>query len=99
MGRPAFAEPDEYLRFFDFRQRRWQYIHLVEGQGPILYPFRFAALAPGSEQSQPTTFSDLAPDKDSSHIYQAFLGLYPEVTYKLWHPYNVRRLSLDERVT
>ena len=99
MSRPAFAEPDQYLRFFDHVTRQWLYIHLIEEMGPILFPFRFAALAPGDEQGQPTTFSDLAPDKDSSHIYQAFVGLYPEVTYKIWHPYNIKRLTLDERVT
>ena len=99
MTRPTFALPDAYLRFFDQQTRQWQYLHLVEAEGPILYPFRFRELAPGSEQQQPTTFSDLAPDKDSSHIYQAFLGLYPESWYKVWHPYNIKRLSLDERVS
>ena len=99
MAQPTFALPDDYLRFFDQPTRQWQYLHLVEAEGPILYPFRFAALAPGSEQAQGTIFSDLAPDKDSSHIYQAFLGLYPETWYNISHPYNIRRLSLDERVS
>ncbi len=99
MTRPAFAKPDEYLRFFDHVSRKWLYVHLIEGEGPIIYPFRFAALAPGAQQQQPTTFSDLAPDKDSKHIYQAYLGLYPFTNYTISHPYNVRRLSLDERVS
>ena len=66
---------------------------------PNLSALFFALLAPGSDQSQPTTFNDLAPDKDSKHIYQAFLGLYPETNYKVWHPCNIRRLTLDERVS
>lgn len=99
MSKPAFAKPDDYLRFFDQPTRQWLYLHLIEAEGGILYPFRFGSLEPGSEQLQATTFSDLAPDKDSSHIYQCFLGLYPEVWYKVWHPYNIKRLSLDERVS
>ena len=98
MPRPSFQPSDTYLRFFNFRTRAWEYIWLVERDGPIIYPFRFAALAAGSEQSQPTVFEDLAPDEKSHHIYQAFIGVYPEIWYKLWHPYNVQLLRLDGRV-
>lgn len=98
MPRPDFMPPDSYIRFFDWRDRSWKYIHLVEREAPILYPFRFAALAPGTERAQPFAFRDLAPDRQSFHIYQAFLGLYPEFLYKLWHPANTRLLTLDERV-
>ena len=98
MSQPDFAKADSFVRFWDQTTRRWQYLHLVGREAPILYLFRFSELAPGAEQSQPTTFSDLAPDKDSAHVYQAFLALFPETRYKVWHPYNVKRLSLDERV-
>lgn len=97
MARPKFQEPDTYLRYYDFADRRWKYIWLIERDGPIIYPFRFASLAPGSEQSQASTFEDLATSETASHIYQVFLGLYPLTWYKLWHPYNVRLLDLDRR--
>lgn len=99
MGRPRFAAADTYVRYYDFRAAAWRFIHLLQRQGPIIYPYRFSSLTPGSEQSQPTTFTDLSASAEESHVYQAFLGLWPWFWYKLWHPYNVRLLQTDERVT
>jgi hypothetical protein len=91
-----FFPPDSFIRWFDANDRVWKYTHLVEAEGPIFYPFRFPALAVGSEADSPTTFEDLRPSKDNKHIYQAYLGLYPALRYKLYHPYDIRQLLLDE---
>ena len=91
-----FFPPDSFIRHFDAQDRLVKYTHLVEAEGPIFYPRRFAALAVGSEATSPTTFTDLRPSKDNNHIYMAFLGLYPGIRYKVYHPFDNRQLLLDE---
>lgn len=91
-----FFPPDSFIRHFDAQDRVFKYTHLVEAEGPIHYPFRFGALAVGAEASGPTTFTDLRPSKDNNHLYQAFLGLYPAIRYKIYHPFDQRQLLLDQ---
>ena len=96
--RAPFKAPDKFVRYYSTRERMFKYMHLIERDAPIIYPFRFPALTVGTEQSSPTTFKDLEASREADHVYQVFLGLYPDFWYKISHPYNVRVLQLDERV-
>ena len=98
MPTPNYFPVDTYIKYFDFQTRSHKFMYLIERRAPIRFPFRFTALAPGSESSNPVTFDNLRPDTDEDHIYQAFLGLYPDTDYKVWHPFNVRQNQLDERI-
>ena len=97
MSRPKFMPVDTYVRYFDFQTRSFKYTYLLERRSPIYFPFRFAPIAPGTEGIV-QSFDNLRPDTDEDHIMQSFLGLYPEMDYKLLHPFNVRQNQLDERI-
>ncbi len=98
MPTPKFTPVDTYLQYFDFQDRAHKFIYLLERRAPIYFPYRFDAIDPGSESGNVVSFDDLRPDDSEDHIYQAFLGLYPDTDYKLWHPFNVRQNQLDERI-
>lgn len=93
----SFSPPDSFTRHFDPDSRSYKYTWLLEREGPIVYRTRFSSLAPGSEASEATNFSDLQPAAKRQHLYQVAIGFYPGFEWKLFHPYNVRLLMLDDQ--
>ena len=96
---------DSYVRYYDYNSNPpgWRYAHLLEGEGPLHYPFRFPSLAAGAKQSNPTTIDEAKPrvfePRGTNHLYCALLGLWPGFRYFIYHPYDHKRLMFDERVT
>ena len=96
---------DTYVRYFDYNLTPpgWRYMHLLEAEGPLHYPFRFPSLAPGAKQDQQTIIDEAKPKvfepRGTNHIYCALLGLWPGFRYFIFHPYDHKSLLFDERVT
>ena len=47
----TFPVPDTYVKYWDYSQRNWRYLHLVERDLPLVYDKRIASVAPGSKSS------------------------------------------------
>ena len=97
--------PDSYVRFFDAEADppAWRYIHLLEAEGPLRYPFRFPRLNPGAKQSDATIITEAKPKvfepRGTNYLYLALLGLWPGFRYFIFHPYDRKRLLFDENIT
>ena len=94
----TFPESDTYVKYWNYAQRNWQYLHLIERDLPLVYDKRIALVAPGSKSSL-SIFDELDPSEDKHHVYKFYLGVYPETWVYLWHPYDVKQLMFDERVS
>lgn len=94
----SFPEPDTYTKYWDVDLRGWRYLHLVERDAPLYYPRRISSVAPGSKTGL-ITFDELDPSETKHHVYNLYLGVYPNTLVHLWHPYNVKQLTFDERIS
>ena len=100
---PKFEEPGYYIRYYGARidkpaeepEKKFRYIHLLEREGPLKYPYTFASVAVGSK-TDAFTFKELDPSTE--HIYQAYLGVVPGVQVYVWHRYDEKILKWDEKI-
>lgn len=90
--------PNSFVRYLDREQGGYRYIHLLDAEGPLKYPVRFAALAPGSVQSQATIIDEPKPAQGKPQLYLGLLGLWPGFRYYIYHPYNIKTLQFDQRI-
>lgn len=94
----SFPESDSYVKYWDYSLRSWRYLHLVERDLPLVYDKRIASVAPGSKSSL-AILDELDPSEDKHHVYKFYLGVYPETWVHLFHPFDVKMLMFDERIS
>lgn len=94
----TFPQPDTYVKYWDYAMRSWRYMHLVERDLPLIYDKRIERVAPGSKSAL-SIFDELDPSADKHHVYKFYLGVYPDEWVYLWHPYDNKQLTLDERIS
>lgn len=101
---PNFAEPGSYLRYYgesvtnrNDTTKKIRYIHLLEGEKPQRYPYKFSASLAVDAKSSQFTFNDL--DVALGHIEQIFLCVPPGLRVALFLPFDTRLLRWDTSVT
>lgn len=95
---PKFPEPGSYIRYYDATEKVVKYRRLTWRREPFRYPFRMPQVSAATDGSE-TTFLELNPSETKKHIYLAYLGVSPGFRFQLFHPFGIRTLKWDERIT
>jgi len=95
---PWYPDPGSYIRYYDKDLQEIRYRKLTWKRDPLKYPRRLPAIAAGIK-GDPLTFKEINPSDDKHHIYLAYLGVKPGFVFYLWHPFDVKNLKWDERIS
>ena len=98
---PWFPEPGSYIRYMDYKGATpgaVKYRKLTWRRDPLRYPRRLVSVAAGSK-GDALVLDELNPSADKKHLYLAYLGFKPGFLFYLWHPFDIKLLKWDERIT
>jgi hypothetical protein len=97
--KPWTPEAGNYIRYWSQKKQAVLYRQLLWKRSPLIFPYRFASLAAGAQQSSATSIKDINPSDDYDHIFLGYVGVCPLCNITVWHPSNVKLLKWDDRIT